>query len=85
MKRKLRIEYDTVDGLRTVTGTLPQAIAFDCARAAAVRNLGEVRLIGNYGTAAFNHDGSGSVTWNENSTEPGAVTGFGPSTTVCIH
>ncbi len=63
---------------------LPSAVAWAAARGIATGTHYAVVLIGEFGTARFNQDGSGVVEWNEKSTKPVSVTPFDARTTVAI-
>lgn len=70
---------------RNATVWLPYAVAWAAARGIAQQTHHAVILIGTRGTARFNGDGGGTVTWNEVSGEPGTVTRFDAQRTVCIN
>ena len=63
---------------------LPVSVAFVAARAIAQRTHADPVLCGEFGTAEFKNDGSGSVLWNSDSTMPGVTTLFDTRTIVCI-
>lgn len=63
---------------------IPYFAAFPAARGIVQNTHAVVVLIGQYGTARFQEDGSGHVDWNEESTAPGTTTRFDCRTVVCI-
>jgi hypothetical protein len=80
-KNKLILRWP--DG-RDETVSLPVSVAFVAARAIAQRTHADPVLCGEFGTAEFKSDGSGSVLWNSDSTMPGTTTAFDTRTIVCI-
>lgn len=64
---------------------MPINVAWPAARGIARDSHFSVILYGKFAVARFNYDGSGSVVWNELSTEPGKTTSFGENVTVCIN
>ena len=80
-KNKLILRWP--DG-RDETVYLPASVAFIAARAIARQTTADPVLWGEFGTAEFKNDGSGSVLWNSDFNTPGAVTHFDTRTIVCI-
>ena len=69
---------------RNESTMLPYAVAWAAARGIARDTHHVALLVGEFGTARFNTDGSGTVEWNDKSTKPGETTKFGERTTVAI-
>lgn len=82
MKYTLKI---TAPGGDVTEAKMPAAgLAFAAARGIIRDTHFDVEIQGVYGVAKFNNDGSGTITWNANSTCPAGVTVFGARTTVMI-
>jgi hypothetical protein len=58
--------------------------AWFAARGIVAGTHDHVIVEGEFGTAHFNHDGSGRVEWNEKSGKPGTTTTFDERATVLI-